>query len=188
MAQLAETPHVGNFIADYTLGLLPEEEEKSVAAHLRWCQDCRQAWISEQSVTRALRDTLLKAPIADPARIRHLMPAPPVKSRPQRRVFALKPGIAAAAAIFVILFASLAIFSVQESGPWTFSAPTNGSTEVILTNTPTLTATAEVTVTSGTDEPGRMPDSTASTALGKHSLLVPAPASVPVPATSLLGQ
>jgi len=185
MAQLIETPHVDTLVTGYALGLLSEEELVSVTDHIKSCNECRRAWFSEQSLARAAKETLMRASAPDKDRIQHLMPVPPATPRPRWRVLPLAPGLAAAAVMFLVLFSAIALFSVQRPGTWTFSAPTTGTAEIVLTNTPTQTATFEFTATADLDESATVSSLTIPAATGVQTL-VPAPSSAPVPAASLI--
>ncbi|MGD2079439.1 MAG: zf-HC2 domain-containing protein [Chloroflexota bacterium] len=179
MSQSTESTHVQQFISDYALGLLTRDEADTFNAHVSRCRQCRQALTQEQSIGHAVKATLAHATMPDKRRLRQLMPAPP-PSRSPRLVPALAPGLAAAAIVLVLVFGAISLFSSQRTGSWGLYAPTIQSTSVLMTDTPTQTATREVTTTA---EAFETHDSSAPIdSVSMDHPVPPAPAFVPVPA------
>jgi anti-sigma factor RsiW len=183
MTKSTESSHVDNLISDYVLGLLPGDEANWVAAHTSSCAACRRTLVQEQEIGRSVKRTLSQDTMPNPEQLRRLMPAAP--SRARSAVPLLSPGLAAAVIMVLALFSAITLFASQRPGAWSLSAPTAYSTAVMLTDTPTQTATREVTVTAEGLEAYSSPAPVFQAATAGQAV-VPAPALVPVPAAPML--
>jgi anti-sigma factor RsiW len=183
MTQLVEPPHVEGLISDYVLGLLPGNQANWVAAHTSHCAACRRALAQEQEICRSVKTTLSTATIPERDRLRRLMP--PAPSRARGSLPRLSPRLAATGIMFLVLFSAIAFLSSQRPGAWGISSPTALSTAVMLTDTPTQTATRGVTATAESLQAASSPAPAVQTAAGGQAI-VPAPALVPVPAAPML--
>jgi len=183
MIRSTEQSHVRTLIPEYVLGLLPGEQANWVAAHTAHCADCRLALAREQEIGRSVKTTLARVGTADSDRLRRLMPPAPDRNRLARP--RLSPGLAAAGIMLLILFSTISLFAVQRPGAWSLTAPTAHSTTVMLTDTPTQTATREMTATvEGVGAVSSPSPAARSAAAGPA--IAPAPALVPVPAAPML--
>lgn len=187
MNQTTDSTHVTKLIPDFVLGLLPGDEAAWVAAHAAHCGQCRQALAQEQGVGRTVKATLSRVTATDKDRVRQLMPKAPVSSGVRSGWPFPSPALAAAAVVLVVLFSAAALFVSQRPGAWKLSAPTARSTTVMLTDTPTQTATREVTATAEGLEANAGPVlGRRSQSASPASAPVPVPALAPVPAAPLL--
>jgi hypothetical protein len=82
--------------------------------------------------------------------------------------------------MLVLVLGAIGLFSSQRTGSWGLYAPTAHSTSVFVTDTPTQTATREVTATAEAFEIHNSSAPIDSVSMD-HPVL-PAPALVPVPA------
>jgi anti-sigma factor RsiW len=182
MTPTTEQTHVRDLIPDYVLGVLPGDRANWVVAHTSHCGPCRRALAHEQEIGRSVKDALTMTARVDRERLRSLMPPVPTGARvsfPR-----LSPALATAAVMLVLLFGVVALFAGQRPGSWGLSAPTALSTAVMLTDTPTQTATREMTATAEGQEAVSNPAPAKRAAANKT--FVPAPALVPIPAASAL--
>ncbi len=185
MTRSIDSSHVSNLIPDYVLGLLPGDQADWVTAHTAHCAPCRQALAQEQKISRSVKASLARATSPDRDRLQRLMPAAPgprVAGIGWRR---LSPGLAAASVVLVLLIGAVALFVGQQPGAWGLTAPTAQATAVLLTDTPTQTATREMTATVQGRQALTSPAPAAQAAEAGQAV-VPVPAMVPVPAAPVL--
>lgn len=185
MKRASDSTHVPKLIPDYVLGLLPVDEARWVDAHLAGCGQCRQALTTEQAIGRSVKVTLSKASSPDADQIRRLMPSPPLSTGALVRWPIMSPGLAAGMIALLLVFGAFALFALQQPGAWGLTAPTARSTTVLLTDTPTQTATREITVTAEGLEAIVSP-SPASPAPAPNRAAMPVPALAPVPVAPIL--
>lgn len=96
-----QNPDLRPLLADFVLELLPEEQERRVAAHLARCAACREALQREREVGQQVRQAIAAAPALPAARLHALLPA-----RPRRRwsqALLWRPAAALAVFLFLLL-------------------------------------------------------------------------------------
>lgn len=147
MIKTSETTHVLNLIPDYVLELLPPAESDRVAHHLARCQECHQAMASERELSRSVQRTLRAVSAPDRAKLRQLIPASPARPKWTASQLFLSPGWAAVGLLLLVAFGAIGLYLNQQPVSWTFEQPTVGSTAVLLTDTPTQTATRNIAAT-----------------------------------------
>ena len=185
MTQISETAHVVNLLSDYVLELLPGDESARVAAHISGCRDCRRALTSERNVGRLVWNTLNEVSVPGQGKLQQRMPPPPAVHGRAIPLLTFSPRLAAAGIMLILICSTLFLYLNQRPGVWTFASPTAWSTAVILTDTPTQTATREF---AATVEQGAAPSPSNMAPAGENArdALAPEPALVPVPAAPLL--
>jgi anti-sigma factor RsiW len=184
MTDFSDAPHVLSLISDYVLELLPGDESALVTAHLARCPECRRAMVAERQVGESVWSTLQATSDVDRARLRQSMPRPPFASGATRALLTWSPGLATAAILLLIVCGTFVLYLSQRPGGWSSVPPAAISTAVIMTNTPTQTATREITATAVQDEMLSMPE-TAPAREKLEGAPQPMPAFVPIPVPPL---
>lgn len=152
MTEISDSRHVVSLLTDYVLELLPGDESDQVTAHLSRCQECQRAMAAERQVGLAVKTTLRAASSVDQARLRRSMPLPPVTVNPVQALLTWSPGLAAIGILLLIIGSTLVFYLNQRPAGWSSTPPAAYSTAVMMTNTPTMTATSEITPTAGKDK------------------------------------
>ncbi len=122
---MATEPHVTDQLAEYALGVLPEEEAVAVIEHLAVCAGCRGELAHHQQVVAAL---MLSAPSRSPAleargrlmaRIGRQKAAPTRRTTPLRALLDSRmPGwVGVALGSLVIVLATLLLFNSPAAAP-----------------------------------------------------------------------
>jgi hypothetical protein len=184
MIRSTDSSHVLNLIPDFVLGLLPGDDAQWVAAHVSCCGVCRQALVDEEAIGRAVRSTLERMSPVDSRTFQRLAPDAPALARATLRRPRWSPGLAAAALTILLLVGALTLFAGLQPGSWVLSAPTAGSTLVLMTDTPTQTATRELTATAEGQQAYSSPVPERKSLLTGQ--VIPAPAMVPVPIAPIM--
>ena len=185
MTEITDAPHVLSLMSDYVLELLPVDETDRVSAHLSHCPECRRALETERQVGHLVKSTLHVTSTVESARLRESKPRSPTAAGPPRSLLALSPGLAALGILLLIIGSTLVLYLNQRSSGRSATPPAAYSTAIILTDTPTMTATSEIPATAGPEKMSSLPeDAPGAEDLEQESLLEPA--FVPIPAAPLV--
>ena len=184
MTEMSDTPHVLSLISDYVLELLPSDETALVQAHLSNCPECRRAVATERQVGRTVRATLHAASTIDQVQLRRSMPQLPVAADPTRSLLAWSPRLATVGIFFLIIGSAFVLYLNQRAAGWSSTPPAAYSTAVIMTDTPTMTATSEITATIDQVETSSVP--AAAPPGDPEQEAKYRPAFVPIPSAPLL--
>ena len=185
MSQISGSSHVRTMLSDYVLELLPGDKSAEVGAHITRCPDCRRALARERNVGRLVQNTLDEMPTPAQDRMQQLMPPPPAGRGRAKLLLAFSPGWAAAGIMLLIICSTFLLYLNQRPGIWTFTSPTAWSTAVIMTDTPTQTATRDFTATVE-QSAVHSPSNDTQTDQNDNGVAAPKPALVPAPAAPLL--
>lgn len=176
---MKQSIHVNEKITDYVLGLVSENEKREIGLHLTGCLECQQALSQERQISLAVRDALTQASHPDRQRLQELMP--PIPNREATSFFGLnwQPRLAFIGLLLMLILGAISLQTQMQQEKWGGTSPALYSTTAIVTDTPTLTASA----TRKDPEPL---DTAIPTRVSNNPLAVPHPAIMPVPAAPIL--
>lgn len=166
--------HVSSELADYSLGLLPEDHRRQIDAHLQICESCRKELKIHRDLARSIQQTIEAATTPDPNRLAVLQPDFSIARRVATGKQTIRTQVVVVAAFLLLLLVGIGLQMDHTQESFMRKSPTISSNTATSTEVPTLTQIA----TEVPDEPFKLLDRTLETRKNDFSAR---PAVVPIP-------